>query len=259
MKRKKVKVAVPAAKKEVVDVAADLKRPLGFIASDKAPEKSSDTFTLPGPTGSILGDLQRYKLEIVIAGETHSGKSELGKQICDAFMSIGDDVAWIDWEQGGLKSRDTLESIQRNISTDNRQNFHVSSEVPKTLEAVKALAKQFKVIALDSGSKLKIKNNDWIDELREEFPGTVWIILMQQTVAGGTRGGSAAEFDSPVVLKTYRPDESDYRKNYAYVFKNRGNKTGQYYLIAERKLTDKSIELEPAEKTENLQTENVTI
>ncbi len=42
-------------------------------------------------------------------------KSELGKQIADGFLSIGDKVAWVDWEQGGLESRDTLASIERNI------------------------------------------------------------------------------------------------------------------------------------------------
>ncbi|HMG94363.1 MAG TPA: zincin-like metallopeptidase domain-containing protein [Chryseolinea sp.] len=214
---------------------------LGFITADKSPEKSGDTFTLPGPIGSILGKLQRYKLEIVVAGETHSGKSELGKQIADAFISYGDEVGYIDWEQGGMQSRDTKESIERNVSTENRKKLHVSSEVPRTLEAVKSLAKKFRVIMVDSGSKLNQVTNAWIDELREEYPDIVWIIIMQQNEKGGTRGGAAAEFDSPVVLKTYRPDHSDYRKNYAYVFKNRGNPetTGKYYLIADKKVVDK--------------------
>lgn len=208
----------------------------GFTAADQAPEQPKDLFRLPGVMGDLLGNMQRYKLEIVIAGETHSGKSELGKQIADAFISIGDDVAWIDWEQGGLHSRDTAESIKRNVSPENRKKLFVSGELPKTLEAVKGLSKQFRVVVLDSGTKLNQMTNAWIDELREECPGTVWIILMQQTVKGGTRGGSAAEFDAPVVLKTYRPDERDFRRNYAYVFKNRGNRTGLYYNIALKKI-----------------------
>jgi hypothetical protein len=209
---------------------------LGFITADKRPQKMGDTFTLPGVIGSILGNLQRYKLEIVIAGETHSGKSELGKQIADAFISIGDEVCWIDWEQGGLRSDHTYESIERNVKPENRKKLHVSSDVPKNLEAVKALGKKFRVVVIDSGSSLKLVTNSWIDELREEYPETVWIPLMQQNEKGGTKGGTSAEFDSPVVIKTYRPDENDYTKNYAYVFKNRGNKTGQYYLIASKKI-----------------------
>jgi polynucleotide 5'-kinase involved in rRNA processing len=59
----------------------------------------------------MLGNLQRYKLEIIIAGETHSGKSELGKQIADAFVSGGFKVGYIDWEQGGMQSKDTRASM----------------------------------------------------------------------------------------------------------------------------------------------------
>jgi|GEM_PF-1344058 len=221
---------------------------LGFITADKNVDQPAGTFTLPGTIGELLGQQQRYKLEIIIAGETHSSKSELGKQIADAFCSIGDDVAWVDWEQGGLKSKDTKGSIDRNVKPENRKRFHVSSEVPRTKEALKALSKHFKVVAVDSGSKLKEMTNAWIDELREECPNTVWIILMQQNAKGVARGGPAAEFDAPAVLKTYRLDEGDYSKNYAYVFKNRGNKTGQYYNISSKKILSRNPELPEPEQ-----------
>lgn len=226
---------------------------LGFITADQTPQSTAGTFTLPGTIGELLGEQQRYKLEIIIAGETHSSKSELGKQIADAFCSIGDDVAWVDWEQGGLKSKDTKGSIDRNVKPENRKRFHVSSDVPRSKEALKALSKHFKVVAVDSGSKLREITNAWIDELREECPNTVWIILMQQNAKGVARGGPSAEFDAPVVLKTYRQDEGDFTKNYAYVFKNRGNKTGLYYNISAKKILSRSPEDpegEPAEKQE---------
>ena len=101
---------------------------------------------------------------------------------------------------------------------------------------MKELAKYFKWVAVDSGTKLKEVTNAWIDELREECPSTVWIILMQQNSKGVARGGPAAEFDAPVVLKTYRPDEGSFESNYAYLFKNRGNKTGLYYNISKKKI-----------------------
>lgn len=212
---------------------------LGFVAADKTPETPTNTFKLPSVMGDFLGVLQRYKLEIVIAGETHSSKSQLGMQIADGFASLGDEVAWVDWEQGGLNSKDTISNIDRNLSSGNKSKVKVNGNYPRTLSAVKELTKQFKVIALDSGTKLNQVTNAWIDTLREEFPDTVWIIMMQQNEKGGTRGGSAAEFDAPLVIKTYRPDENDYRKNYAKVFKNRGNKTGILYSISDKKiLTD---------------------
>lgn len=210
----------------------------GFTSADKAPETPQNLFELPGEIGKLLGKQQRYKLEIVIAGETHSSKSELGKQFANAFAAAGDPVALITWEEGGLESRNTVESIARNVDEENKKRIHVNGSLPRTLEAVKALAKKFRVVVLDSGTKLNQVTNAWIDRLREEHPETVWIILMQQNVKGGTRGGSSAEFDTPVVLYTYRPDQSDNLKNYAYVFKNRGNKTGLYYLIADKKVID---------------------
>lgn len=212
---------------------------LGFVTADKSLQKTGGTFRLSGPIGEILGDLQRYKLEIIVAGETHSGKSELGKQIADAFISAGDEVAYLDWEQGGMASNNTKKSIDRNVKAENKKKLHVIGDYPRTLEAVKALTRHAKVIVLDSGTKLNQVTNEWIDQLREKHPDTVWIILMQQNAKGGTRGGPAAEFDAPVVLKTYRPDESNPRKNYAYVYKNRDNKTGLYYLIADKRIIDK--------------------
>jgi antirestriction protein ArdC len=212
------------------------KKHLGFVTADQAPKAPGKIFTLPGTMGKLLGNLQAYKLEIVVAGETHSGKSELGKQLADAFAGAGHKVAYIDWEQGGMESRDTLDSMVRNVEAANRKRVHVTGDLRRDLDAVKSLASQFPVIVLDSGTKLNEVTNAWIDSLREEYPQTIWIPLMQQNAKGGTRGGTSAEFDAPVVIKTYRPDEKDFRKNYAYVFKNRGNATGLYYNISEKKI-----------------------
>lgn len=208
----------------------------GFTTADKAPATPADLFTLPGEIGKFLGELQRYKLEIVIAGETHSSKSELGKQIADACISHGLKTCLVDWEGGGLESRDTIASIERNIKPENKSKLYVSSEVPRTIEAIKELHNHFDVVILDSGTKLNQVTNAWIDDLREEYPETIWVILMQQNTKGGTRGGTSAEFDAPIVIYTYRPDQRDQLKNYALLFKNRSNKTGLTYNIAKKKI-----------------------
>src|SRR5690606_10640078 len=135
--------------------------------------------------GKFFGQLQPYKLEIVIAGETHSSKSEFAKQLANAFAEAGFQVGYIDWEQGGLESRDTIASIQRNISAQNRKRVHFSDSVPRTVDALKDLAGKFPVIIVDSGSKLNEVTNAWIDTLREEHPRTIWVILMQQNAKGG--------------------------------------------------------------------------
>jgi hypothetical protein len=214
-----------------------LSKSLGNLTADNMPDKPANTFILPGVMGPLLGNLQRYKLQIILPGETHSSKTQLAMQIVNAFASFGDKVLWLDWEQGGLRSVDTQSNIKRNLDPQNRKNVTVvDEEVPRTLDAIKKMTKQFSVIAIDSGTKLKQINNAWLDELREQYPNTVWIIIMQQNSTGGTKGGSAAEFDAPVVLKTYRPDHSDHEKNYAEVFKNRGNKTGIKYLISKKQI-----------------------
>ena len=209
----------------------------GFTTADQIPTVAENTFTLPGEIGKLLGNLQAYKLEIIVSGETSSSKSELLKQIANAFVSAGYPTAYIDWEQGGMQSKDTQEGVKRNIDPENRSKIHVG-EVPRTLEAVKALAKKFKVIVLDSGTKLNLKTNEWVDQLREDHPDTIWIIAMQQNEKGGTRGGSAAEFDSPIVIKTNRPDKSDPLQNFAVVEKNRNNPTNVKYNIAQKKIIE---------------------
>lgn len=208
----------------------------GFVSADKTPKQSANTFTLSGVIGLLLGLLQRFKLQIIISGETHSSKSQLGMQIANAFAAIGDTVAWVDWEQGGLDSKDTQASINRNVDASNKSRIHVSAEVNRSVDALKKLAKTYKVIAVDSGTKVKEVSNAWLDELREECPNTVWIIMMQQNEKGGTRGGASAEFDAPVVLKTYRPDHTTNESNYAVVFKNRGNRTGLLYNINKKEI-----------------------
>jgi hypothetical protein len=207
--------------------------------------------------GELLGIIQRFKLQIVIPGETHSNKTQLGLQIADGFASLGDDVGWIDWEQGGLESKDTIANIERNISPANKKRIHVNGNLPRTIEAIKELTKRFPVIGIDSTAKVKgQKNNSWLDDLREEFPDTVWIALMQLTTNGTARGGTSAEFDAPIVLKTYRPDPTDYKQNYAEVYKNRGNKTGIKYLISEKKIVPPTTNTQLPE-TGNLQPETI--
>ena len=207
---------------------------LGFVSADKTPEKV-ETFYLPGAMGALLGARQRYKNMIVIAGETASSKSQLGMQIANAYGEMGDEVAWLDYEQGGLQSKDTQLMLSRNTTPAGKSRIKIKGDYPKTLEAIIELGKKVKVVAIDSGSVLRLRSNSWIEELREACPHTDWIVMMQLTGDGTTRGGTSAEFDSPTVIKTYRLDKNDPMKNMAVVEKNRGNKTGIKYQINTKK------------------------
>lgn len=247
---KKKKIAKPSVKRKAKKIEVTNPEGLLIKRSDPKPANALAGFTTAdqprasvkkikpsGVMGELLGNLQPYKLVIIIPGQTHSSKSELGKQIVNALIpAMNEDAAIIDWEQGGLEADVTYDSIHRNIDPENIKRVHVIGDWPRTMESLKELSKRYKIVLLDSGTKLKQKNNDWIDVLREECPDTIWIILMQLTTDGATRGGASAEFDAPVVIKTYRPDHSTYIHNYGEVFKNRGNKTGDFYNIASKQM-----------------------
>ena len=212
---------------------------LGFVSADRMPDKPKGTFRFPGAIGEFLGDQQRFRSQIIIEGEYHSSKSELAKQIADAAIEMGMRVALVDWEQGGLDSKDTVDSIARNLKPANRSKLFVSGDVPKTKAGLEQIANSFDIVLVDSGTKVKAMANDWLDDLRMDYPNTIWVILMQRNSDGKTRGGSSAGYNAPVVIFTYRPDKTDYRNNYARMEKNRGNsQTMQMiYNIPARKVT----------------------
>ncbi len=204
-------------------MAEPMMQSLGFVAADKMPEKPKGTIKFPGELGKLLGTQQRFRGQIILEGEYHSGKSELQKQIADVAIDAGMRVALVDWEQGGLVSKDTNDSIARNLKPQNRSKLFVSGDVPMTVDGLRQIANSFDMILVDSGTKVKKPDNAWLDDLRVDFPNTIWVINMQRNSDGKTRGGSSAGYNAPVIIYTYRPDKSDFRKNYALIEKNRGN------------------------------------
>jgi hypothetical protein len=110
----------------------------------------------------------------------------------------------------------------------------VTGEAPNGFDTVKQAAKAFDVVAIDSWQKLDILNQRF-DELRNEYPNTIFIVIFQQNGEGGTRGGVTADYDAPVAIKVHRVD-ADYKNNYAEMVKNRGNQLNRKW-----KLSDSSI------------------
>lgn len=194
-----------------------------------------NVFTLPGEIGSFLGNQQRYRLAIALLGDKHTGKSEFKNQLINAFLKTGLTVGHFDLEHGGLLSKDTQESMDRNIPLENRNNLAVTGDAPKYLETVKAYANKFDVVVIDSWQKLNELNNLSFDSLRIEHPNTIWVVVFQLNASGGTRGGNSTEFNAPVVLKAHRIDK-DFNHNYVEIDKNRGNRIDLIYKIADMKV-----------------------
>ncbi|NVK03477.1 MAG: hypothetical protein HWD92_01585 [Flavobacteriia bacterium] len=111
----------------------------------------------------------------------------------------------------------------------NLSRLFVTGEAPNGFETVKEAAKAFDVVAIDSWQMLDIPNQRF-DELRNEFPNTVFTVIFQQNGEGGTRGGVTADYDAPVAIKVHRVD-ADFKNNYAEMVKNRGNEIGLQYQI----------------------------
>jgi len=133
-----------------------------------------------------------------------------------------------------MQSKDTEQSINRNISLKNQDYLAVAGEAPNGIDTIKQYADKFDVVVIDSFQKLNIHAKRF-DELRLEHPNTIWIVIFQQNAEGGTSGGSASTYDTPIKIKVHRVDHT-FVNNYAEIEKNRGNSIGQKYNISQRKV-----------------------
>lgn len=202
--------------------------------------QKKDVFRLPGSVGEFLQDLQKYRMAILLKGDPHSGKTQFAWQLVDAFIEGGFKPAVFDLEQGGLVSKDTQLSIERNVHPSRQKQLLVAGEAPNGIDTIREVANDFDVIMIDSWQKLKIPNSR-LDDLRNEFPDTIFILIFQQNSEGGTRGGVTADYDTPIAIKVHKVDSS-FVNNYAELQKNRGNKIGTKFNVASRSIMPEQIE-----------------
>ncbi len=205
-------------------------------ATQRKIQKAPNTFRLKGEIGKFMQDLQRYRLTITITGDPHAGKSEFVKALVNAFLNEGLTCGFFDLEQGGIVSKDTAQSIDRNITKENQKRLFVSGEAPNGIDTIKQFANQFDIVVIDSWQKLNIPNTRF-DELRQEFPDTIIIIIFQQNGTGGTRGGVTVDYDTPIAIKVHKVDAT-FKNNYAELIKNRGNAIGLKYYLHSRSCID---------------------
>lgn len=219
--------------------------PSGFVIASETPQTNTDdTFRLKGGIGDFLQDLQRYRCAIVLTGDPHAGKSEVVAQIADAFLEYGFKGGYFDLEHGGLQSKDTRASFDRNIKPSNLKNLAVTGEAPEGIETVRKHAGNFDFIVIDSFQELDCNIKEF-NALKKQYPNTIWIIIFQQNGTGGTRGGIKADYDTPIKIKVHKVDDS-FVNNYAELQKSRGNDIGLKYNIASKKgVRDAEMPLEP--------------
>jgi antirestriction protein ArdC len=213
-----------------------------FTPASGQVKPKGETLRLPGAIGEFLGEQQLYKNAMAIHGMYGSGKSEFVMQLADALAACGKTIGFFDLERGGLQSRDTQASVGRNITPAHKPQIHFAAEAPAGLDSLKRAAEYFDVVICDSWQKLGQHTNELFDELRQQHPQTLWVVIFQENARGETRGGQGANFDANVVLRLYRPNPHTFRDNYVVALKNRGNRTDQIYMIQ-----DKEVATEPKE------------
>lgn len=233
-----LKPASVIAKKEVVQVQ-DKSDPngsltklqkLGFVSADTAPKVASDVFVLGGEIGKFLQKQQPHKALIIIKGNKHSSKSQLAMQIANAFGEAQTPVAYIDYEQGGIESKDTLDSINRNTTEKGRKYIAIKGYLEKPFEELQDFCKVVKVIIADSVTDLKI-SADQLNYLRTTYPKVIWCFISQVKENGAMYGGNKMAHNPTSVI--HCSSHPDLKQRFATLEKNRGNdltlKYSMYY------------------------------
>lgn len=211
---------------------------LGFISADSAPQEAKDVFVLGGEIGKFLQKQQPHKALILIKGNKHSSKSQLAMQIANAFGEAKIPVAYIDYEQGGIESKDTVDSINRNTTEAGRKYIAIKGYLENPFEELQGFCKVVKVIIADSVTDLKI-TADQLNYLRTKYPKIIWCFISQVKENGAMYGGNKmAHNPTSVIHCSSHPDP---KERFATLEKNRGNdltlKYSMYYkkVVGEHK------------------------
>lgn len=211
---------------------SDLEK-LGFVSASKVPDEPKDVFYLNGDIGKFLQKIQPHKALILIKGTKHTSKSQLAMQIANGFAEIGKPVAYIDYEQGGMESKDTIDSINRNTTDAGRKLIAVKGFLEKPLEELKEYCKYCQVIVADSVTDLGI-TADQLGELRVNYPKVIWVFISQVKENGEMYGGNKMAHNPTAIIKCH-PSENP-KERFATLEKNRGNDLTLKYNMYYKKL-----------------------
>ncbi|AUC14373.1 hypothetical protein BTO06_04090 [Tenacibaculum sp. SZ-18] len=207
---------------------------LGYVKATSAPKQASGIYRLPGEIGKFLQNIQPYKELIIIKGNKHSSKSQLAMQIANGFGELNKKVVYIDYEQGGMECKDTIDSLNRNTTPQGKRNILVKGYVEKPLQELKAISQINDVIVADSVTDLKI-TADQLNELRNQFPEVIWVFISQVKENGRMYGGNKMAHNPTKII--YCHSNKNYEKRFAELEKNRGNSLEVTYNIFEKKTT----------------------
>ncbi len=195
-----------------------------------APESTHNKIDLPGDLGRFLGYVERYEYSILLRGEKGAGKTRMLYQMMNTFARAGFKVGCFSLEIG--KQSNLIRDMRNQyISPTIANSVFIADNVPNGLEDIRAAARQFDVVCIDSWGKIPGTKADDFDRLRKEFPKTMFVIIFQSTTNGTARGGSMPEYDAGIVIQVNEGGR-------AYCEKNRYNGEDLTYLVFQRKLEE---------------------
>lgn len=207
---------------------------LGFVpASEAKREQPQNVFVLPGQIGAFLQKQQPYKSLILIKGDKHSSKSQLAMQIANAFGEQQKPVAYIDYEQGGVQSKDTIDSLNRNTTEAGRKYIAIIGHLDSPFQQLQEFCKVVKIIIADSVTDLKI-TADQLNYLRTTYPEVIWCFISQVKENGAMYGGNKMAHNPTCVI--HCNTHPDPKERFAILEKNRGNDLTLKYSIYYKKL-----------------------
>lgn len=218
---------------------------LGFVNANSAPKEAKDVFVLGGEIGKFLQKQQPHKALILIKGNKHSSKSQLAMQIANAFGEQQTPVAYIDYEQGGIESKDTLDSIKRNTTEKGRRYIAVKGYLEKPFQELQDFCKVVKVIIADSVTDLKI-TADQLNFLRTTYPKVIWCFISQVKENGAMYGGNKMAHNPTSVI--HCSSHQDPKQRFATLEKNRGNDLTFKYSMYYKKVVNEPKEAKSKRK-----------
>lgn len=235
----KVETVKPLSNKESKTIQS--LKSLGFSPASEVPEEAKDVFVLPGEIGKFLQKIQPHKALILIKGTKHTSKSQLAMQIANGLAESGKPVAYIDYEQGGMESKDTIDSINRNTTPAGRKLIAIKGFLEKPFEELKEYCNHCQSIVADSVTDLGI-TADQLNELRVNYPKVIWVFISQVKENGEMYGGNKMAHNPTAIIECH-PSENP-KERYATLVKNRGNDLSLKYSMYYKKL----IKDKPTEK-----------
>jgi antirestriction protein ArdC len=208
---------------------------LGFISANSVPKEAKDVFVLGGEIGKFLQKQQPHKALILIKGNKHSSKSQLAMQIANAFGEQKTPVAYIDYEQGGIESKDTVDSINRNTTETGRKYIAIKGYLENPFQELQDFCKVVKVIIADSVTDLKI-TADQLNYLRTKYPKIIWCFISQVKENGAMYGGNKMAHNPTSVI--HCSSHQDPKQRFATLEKNRGNDLTLKYSMYYKKVVN---------------------